>query len=254
MRKKIVAGNWKMFKTRADVTQFFQALTQLNEKTKLMPTSKAEVIICPAFTLLQTAADAARHTGVQVFAQNVHWEQEGAFTGEIAPAMLKDIGVPGAVVGHSERRQFFGDTSLSVAKRAANARKSGLIPIVCIGETRAEREAGKTQEVLKSQLTPVFECVDSCDRMIIAYEPVWAIGTGLTATNEQAQEAHAFIRQQCAQRYGAGAQDLRILYGGSVKPDNFSGLLAQRDIDGGLVGGASLKAEDFFKLVVTAVS
>jgi triosephosphate isomerase len=215
----------------------------------------ADVLVCPPFTALLAVAEALRGGPVLLGGQNMHWEEEGAFTGEIAPRMLRDAGCTHVVLGHSERRQLFGEVDENVARKAQAAFKHGLIPIVCVGETLAERDADRTMEVVERQteralrgLTP-----DQAAAAVIAYEPVWAIGTGRNATAEQAQEVHAFIRRLVARSHGdAAAAALRILYGGSVKPDNAAALLAQPDVDGALVGGASLKAASFLDIVRAA--
>jgi triosephosphate isomerase len=195
--------------------------------------------VCPPFTSLAVAVQVLAGTDIAVAAQNVHWDEEGAFTGEVAAPMLRELGVYGAIVGHSERRQFFGETDEYVAKRTRAALEAGLSVIACVGETEAEREAGETENVLRRQVS-VFEAEDN---LVVAYEPVWAIGTGKTATPEMAQEAHAFIK---------GLLDVPVLYGGSVKPDNAAELLGQSDVDGALVGGASLDVESFAAICLAA--
>ena len=215
----LVAGNWKMFKGPAETAAFLEAFT---------PPGEIGVVICPPYVSLTTAVG----SGLKIYAQNVHWEAQGAFTGEISAGMLKEIGVAGAIVGHSERQQYFGETDETVARRTAAALEAGLGVIVCVGELEADREAGRTEDVLRRQLS----VLERHDRLVVAYEPVWAIGTGKTATAEQAQEAHAFIR---------GLLDVPVLYGGSVKPENAFDLLSQPDVDGALVGGASLEVDSF---------
>jgi triosephosphate isomerase len=242
MRKSIVAGNWKMYKTPTEA----EAL--INELVPLAKDARCDVVVAPAFVCLERAAKALAGSTVRLGAQNVYWEAKGAFTGEIAIDMLKDLGVRYVIVGHSERRQYFGETDQSVNKRAKAVLAAGLTPIVCVGELLAEREAGKTAEVVEKQVRGALEglTAEQVAGLIVAYEPVWAIGTGKVATNEQAQEVHAMIRELIAQLYDkAVAAAVRIQYGGSVKPDNAEGLLGQPDIDGALVGGASLKAADF---------
>ena len=244
-RKILLAGNWKMHKTNEELAGFFTAFPAGSDQV--------EVLFGVPFTLLARARELTAAGGIIIAAQNVHWEASGAFTGEVSVPMLKDIGIGAAIVGHSERRQYFGDTDETVAKRAAACLAGGITPIVCIGETLADREAGRTDKVLESQMQAVFAAIQDPGDMVIAYEPVWAIGTGLTATNEQAQAAHRHVRGLFAGAYGeqaAGA--VRILYGGSAKPGNIGGLLDQEDIDGGLVGGASLKAEDFGAMLKAA--
>jgi triosephosphate isomerase len=209
-----------------------------------------EVVICPPFTALSTAVDAAKGSGVAIGAQDCYWEKEGAFTGEVAVPMIVDLGCTHCIVGHSERRQFFGETDATVEKKVEAVLAHGLTCIACVGETLAEREAGHTLAVLERQVRTGLTRHLGSPRLVIAYEPIWAIGTGKTATPAQAQEAHAFIRQVVAKAASpAAAQAVRILYGGSVKPDNIAALMAQPDVDGGLVGGASLDAVSFAKIV-----
>jgi triosephosphate isomerase (TIM) len=221
----LIAGNWKMFKGVAETAAFCRDLREAD-------LGDVDVVVCPPYTALATAVQVLAGTDVGVFAQNVHWEDEGAFTGEVSNAMLRELGVYGAIVGHSERRQYFCESDETVARRVAGALAAGLHVIACVGETEAEREAGETGAVLRRQVT-VLEPDES---LVIAYEPVWAIGTGKTATPELAQEAHAFVKSLV---------DLPVLYGGSVKPENAADLLAQPDVDGALVGGASLDVDSF---------
>jgi triosephosphate isomerase len=221
----LIAGNWKMFKGLAETADFCRALREAD-------LGDVDAAVCPPYTSLATAVQALADTEIGVFAQNVHWEPEGAYTGEISAGMLLELGVYGAIVGHSERRQYFGETDESVARRVSAALAAGLHVIACVGETEAEREAGETEAVLRRQVS-VLEADES---LVIAYEPVWAIGTGKTATPEIAQEAHAFIKS---------LRDLPVLYGGSVKPENAAELAARPDVDGALVGGASLELESF---------
>jgi triosephosphate isomerase len=249
-RIPIIAGNWKMYKTAAEAVALISEL-----KKEVAGITKAETVVCPPFTALAKASEAAAGSNVQLGSQNVHWEKEGAFTGEIAPAMLKEFGVKYTVVGHSERRQFFGETDAGVNKRAKAALANGLRPIVCVGETLAQREAGQTQAVVRDQVTGSLAGLSKDDMLqtVIAYEPVWAIGTGKTATPEQAQEVHAFIRGLLAAMFDTTTAGLvRIQYGGSVKASNAKELLGQPDIDGALVGGASLKAAEFAAIVKAA--
>ena len=249
-RKPIIAGNWKMYKTSAEAVALVQAL-----KTEVAGVTKSEIVICPPFTTLAAVTSLVAGSNIQLGAQNVHWEKEGAFTGEIAPAMLKELGVRYAIVGHSERRQFFGETDTGVNKRAKAALANGLRPIVCVGELLAEREAGKTETVVAGQVRGSLAGFDQNQiiETVIAYEPVWAIGTGKTASPAQAQEVHALIRRLLGELFGADlAAKIRLQYGGSVKPDNAKELLGQPDIDGALVGGASLKAGDFAAIVKAA--
>ena len=233
----LIAGNWKMFKGVHEARAFAVRIRHLPERI-----SGVEVVVCPPYVSLQGAREGlGPESAVRIYAQNVHWELEGAFTGEVSPAMLLELGVHGAVVGHSERRRLFGETDETVARRAACALEAGLAVIACVGETEAEREAGETEAVLARQVEPL----PVRDGVVLAYEPVWAIGTGRTATPEIAQDAHAFIRS---------LHPAPILYGGSVKPENAAPLLAQPDIDGALVGGASLDPESFAAICVAAAS
>jgi triosephosphate isomerase len=247
MRVPLMVGNWKMYKTCAEGATFVTALA-----AAVAGVDGRDIVVAPPFTALADALRAAAPTNIKIAAQTMYWEDEGAFTGEVSPAMLTDLGVTAVIIGHSERRQLFCETDGNVQKKVHAALHHGLLPIMCVGETEAEREAGKTEEVLARQIAAGFELAQSEDaqRVAVAYEPIWAIGTGRTATPEIAQEAVAFIRRQIA--YGAGeeaAQAVRILYGGSVRADNIDELMAQPDIDGVLVGGASLKVESFARIV-----
>jgi triosephosphate isomerase len=246
MRRKLIAGNWKMYKTAAE------AVALVEEIKKGVGGAPGETLVAPPYTDLVAAVAAAKGSPVAVAAQNMHFEKEGAFTGEVSATMLKDVGVTHVILGHSERRQYFAETDGAVAKKTKVALDNGLTPISCVGETLGEREAGRTMEVVGRQVDAVLDAVtaEEAKKVVIAYEPVWAIGTGKVATPEQAQEVHAFIRGRIAAKHGKGVADLvRILYGGSVKPDNVKGLMALPDVDGALVGGASLKADSFLKLV-----
>jgi triosephosphate isomerase len=249
MRKPFVAGNWKMNKTPSET----EAL--IRELIPLVKGAACEVAVAPPFPCLERAAKALQGSNVKLAAQNVYWESKGAFTGEIALDMLKELGVALVIVGHSERRQYFGETDETVNKRLKAVVAGGLTPIVCVGETLDQREVGKTIDVVSSQ---VRLCLggfsgEQVAKMAIAYEPVWAIGTGKVATTAQAQEVHAMIRKLLADLYNiAVAGQVRIQYGGSMKPDNAADLLAQPDIDGGLIGGASLKAADFAAICAAA--
>jgi triosephosphate isomerase (TIM) len=242
-----MAGNWKMYKTPAETTAFFEKFRPLVEKSE-----HCEVVICPPFTNLAAAVDAVKGSPIRVGSQNIAWAREGAFTGEISGSMLNAVGVTHAIIGHSERRQYFCETDETVLKRTLSALEFGLTPIVCVGERLEEREGGKTEAVLIGQfqkgiagLTP-----QQFARIVIAYEPVWAIGTGKTATPEIAADAHRVIRGQVREKFGKEAADaVRILYGGSVKPDNVKVLMAQPEIDGVLVGGASLDPAGFASIV-----
>jgi triosephosphate isomerase len=247
MRTPVVAGNWKLFKTIAEATTFIHELKPL-----VASAVGVEIVVAPVFTALSRVADAAAGSGIHLAAQDCFWEEEGAFTGEVAPKLLKDAGCSHVIIGHSERRQYFGETDETVNKKVTAAIAAGLTAIVCVGETLAEREAGMTFAVIEAQITVGFAGLsgDSFGSVIIAYEPVWAIGTGKTASDSQAEEVHAFIRSLVARLHGQTVADaVRILYGGSVKPDNVKGLMAQTDIDGALVGGASLKADSFAAIV-----
>jgi len=248
LRKPIIAGNWKMHGTRSQAAALLQQL-----KTSC-DTESVDVVVCPPFTLLSMAAEVLEGSQMSLGAQDVFWEPQGAFTGEIAAGMLVDLGCRYVIVGHSERRQQFGESDAVVQRKLQAALTHPLVPIVCIGETLAEREADQTFGVLARQLEGALGDLGVADlsRLILAYEPVWAIGTGRNATPEQAQEAHRFIREWVAKRDGAAVADmLRIQYGGSVNAENAASLLRQPDVDGALVGGASLKA-DAFKAIVRA--
>jgi triosephosphate isomerase (TIM) len=226
----LIAGNWKMFKGPAETRAFCGVFR---------PPDGVDVAVCPPFASLVAALE----SGLTVYAQNVHWEKEGAFTGEVSAPMLVELGVSGSIVGHSERRQYFGDTDERVSARVAAALDAGLGVIACVGETESERERGDTERVLRRQVDAVADAAGQHDLLTIAYEPVWAIGTGKTATPETAQGAHAFVK---------GLLDVPVLYGGSVKPENAKELLAQPDVDGALVGGASLEADSFTAICETA--
>lgn len=243
-----MAGNWKMYKTPADTAAFFEKFLPL-----VAQSTHADIAICPPSVSIAAAVEAAKGSRVGVGAQNCYWQnKEGAFTGEVTPAMLKAAGCTWVIIGHSERRQYFGETDETVCKRTRAAIEAGVKPIVCVGELLAEREAGNTEKVLKAQfdggMAPLT--AEEFAQVVIAYEPVWAIGTGKVATPEMAEDAHKSIRAMVAAKFGsAAASAVRILYGGSVKPDNVKGLMAQPDIDGALVGGASLEAVSFAGVV-----
>jgi triosephosphate isomerase len=252
-RKPIIAGNWKMYKTAADGLALVTAL-----KKEFVGVSDAdvEVVVCPPFTALYAVGALLQGSSIKLGAQNVHWEKEGAFTGEVAAPMLKESGVSYAIVGHSERRLYFGETNEGVNKRAKAALASGIRPIICVGETLAQREAGQTEAVVRDHVAGGLAGFtrDAMLDTVIAYEPVWAIGTGKTATPAQAQEVHAFIRELLAAMFDSRvAEKMRIQYGGSVKPANAKELLGQSDIDGALVGGASLEAKGFADIVKAAL-
>ncbi len=246
MKNKIIAGNWKMNNTREQTEQLITALIPLVQDTN------NTVIICVPFTDLCKAVKLTKGTNIHVGAQNCHWKESGAFTGEIAPSMLTEIGVEYVVIGHSERRTYFGETDATVLARTKAALNAGLKPIVCIGETLDERNGGRMEEVLRRQVLEGFKdiSVQELEHIIVAYEPVWAIGTGVTATDEQADEAIRFVRGVFAEKYGKAAADaLYIQYGGSMNDKNAEGLLNMPQIDGGLIGGASLVAEKFAAVV-----
>ncbi|MGH2956540.1 MAG: triose-phosphate isomerase [Solirubrobacterales bacterium] len=247
-RTPLLAANWKMHKTVEETERF------LAEFLPKAPAEGAEVVICPPFTALKTAVEHCAQSRVRVAAQNMHEEQEGAFTGEVSAPMLLELGVDGVVLGHSERRQYFDETDEALARKLPAALAAGLEPILCIGEVETERDAGETEAVLSRQLDADLAGVPSerLAEVVIAYEPVWAIGTGRTATPEQAQEAIAFIRGRLAALSSEAAEAVRILYGGSVKPDNAAELISQPDVDGALVGGASLDPGDFAAIVAAA--
>lgn len=250
-RKIFIAGNWKMNKTFAETKALAEAL-----KVSLAPfAGKLEIAVCPPFTSLAAALETLKGTNVKVGAQNIHWADNGAFTGEISGAMLKETGVEYVIIGHSERRQYFGETDETVNKRIKAALKYGLKPIVCIGETLTERESGVTNTVLEKQLRGGFADITPADmaNITIAYEPVWAIGTGKTATPDVAQETHAFIRKTLVSLFGDTGNNVVIQYGGSMKPENSAELIAKPDIDGGLIGGAALKADSFTNLIKNAI-
>lgn len=252
-RKKFLAGNWKMHKTRAETEAFFAALSQeCGGNLKPITDAKDVAFAVPA-TLFDVALSTTRGSGVKILAQNCHWEKQGAFTGELSVAMLKDTGLAGSLIGHSERRQYNAETNETVGKKWNALALGGLLPVVCIGETRAEREAGKTNDVVKTQLVDALSQVTDeakAKEFVIAYEPVWAIGTGLTATPEQAEETHAYIRGLLATLFTKErAEAVKILYGGSMNAANAKDLLAKQNIDGGLIGGASLKPDEFSKIL-----
>ncbi len=245
MRKPIIAGNWKMHKTIAEALEF------VNEVKDRVNNDKVEAVICAPFTLLKDLKQATKGTNIKIGAQNMHFEEKGAFTGEISPLMLKELDMDYVVIGHSERRQYFNETYETVNKKVLKALEVGIDPILCVGETLEEREAGNTKDVCKVQVEKALENVSKEDlaKVVIAYEPVWAIGTGKTATSEDANDVIAYIREVVANLYGELANEVRIQYGGSVKPSNVAEIMNQSDIDGALVGGASLEANDYVELV-----
>jgi len=245
MRVPVIAGNWKMFRTAREAGEAVRALGGL-----VADVTDVEVVVCPPFTALPASLEAARGSRIRVGAQDCYWEKEGAFTGEVSVPMLADLGCSHVIVGHSERRQYFGETDATVDRKIDAVLAHGLTCIGCLGETLQEREQGETLAVLDRQLRGGFARHLGSPRLVIAYEPVWAIGTGRTATPAQAQEAHAFLRQLVGRMAGPDvAAGIRILYGGSVKPDTIGALMGQPDVDGGLVGGASLDPSSFARIV-----
>jgi len=249
-RRCLIAGNWKMHKTISD------SVTLAKEIYKGLSNDwEADVVICPPFTALAAVADAIKGTSIGLGAQNVHWEEKGAYTGEIAPVMLLDAGCRYAIVGHSERRQYFGETDQTVNQRTKAALKAGLIPIICVGETLQQREAGQTDQVVEAQVQGAYAGIDpqAALHTVIAYEPVWAIGTGKASNGPDADRVSGLIRNEISTLMGAEvARQIRILYGGSVKPDNMAEFASQKNIDGALVGGASLEAQSFLGIVANA--
>ncbi len=253
MRKKIVAGNWKMNKNVADSATLASELVTNSKGQAWAETF--DIVICPTFLALDRVAGIVKGSSIKLGAQDVHWENQGAFTGKLSVDMLKSIGVTYVILGHSEQRTLFGETDENVRKKTAKVIAEGLIPIICVGETLSERDADITEKVVATQVKAAYQGLSKADaaKTVIAYEPVWAIGTGRTASDEQAQAVHKFIRGVLAELYDQGfAQDLRIQYGGSMKPENASGLMRQPDVDGGLIGGASLKADSFLGIIKAA--
>jgi triosephosphate isomerase len=248
-RRPYIAGNWKMHKTISEGQAFARELRPLIEDVE-----GVDVGLCVPFTALQPAVEATRGSNIKVLAQNMHWEEEGAYTGEVSPQMVAEMGVQGVVLGHSERRQYFNETDRALQEKVPAALRVGLEPILCVGESEDEREQGETERRLRHQVQEALEKVDSAElpQVVIAYEPIWAIGTGRVASTEQAQDAIAFIRALVGDRSKDAAELVRVLYGGSVKPDNAAEILAQPDVDGALVGGASLDAGHFAQIVSAA--
>ncbi len=247
MRKPIIAGNWKMNKTVGEAQELVRAL-----KGKVANVTDVEIVVAPVFTALSAVARAMKGSSIKLAAQDMYWEAEGAFTGEVSPLMLKDVGCEYVIIGHSERRTYFSETNGTVNKKVKAAHAHSLMPIVCVGERLEERESGITKDVVKDHVVNGLADIteEQILNTVIAYEPVWAIGTGKTATAEQAQEVHGFIRGLLAEIYSSDvAEAVRIQYGGSVKPNNIVQLMAQPDIDGGLIGGASLDADSFAQIV-----
>jgi triosephosphate isomerase (TIM) len=249
MRKIMMAGNWKMNKKSTELSGFFETFSKeasLNEESL----AKVDILFAVPFTLLESSQKLANKSGIQIASQNINENESGAFTGEISHHMLSDIGIKATLIGHSERRQYYNESDESVANKVVTAQKNGLLAVACVGELLEEREGGKTSEVVTRQVNAFLDKIDSTDNLVIAYEPVWAIGTGKTATPEMAQEVHALIRGLVNIKFGQESSDkMQILYGGSAKPSNIDELLSQPDIDGGLVGGASLKPLDFAQMV-----
>jgi triosephosphate isomerase len=250
MRHPFIAGNWKMHKTVHEAVVYVKEFRVLVKDIE-----DVEIVVAPAFTAIHAAAEAARNSPVGIAGQDLNWEKQGAFTGEVSAAMVREAGADYVIIGHSERRQLFGETDQTVNRKLGASLAAGLIPIVCIGETLEERERNDTMAVLDRQIKDGFDGItgEQIAGLVIAYEPVWAIGTGRTATSAQAQEAHAHIRQRLRQWFGAPAADeCHVIYGGSVKPDNTRELVSQPDVDGALVGGASLEIKGFFDIVSRA--
>lgn len=246
-RRPLIAGNWKMYKTGKEAVDFVNTL-----KNAVTAVSDVDIMIAPPFTAITQLADITNNTNIALGAQNIYWEQEGAYTGEISAPMLKSAGCQYAIIGHSERRQYFGETDQDINRKIDAVAKASLIPVFCIGETESQRDSGETFSILDKQIKNGLEGLvsESLKSLVVAYEPVWAIGTGKTATKEQAQEVHAYVRNWFAEQFNPEfAQGLRIIYGGSVKPSNVKDLMAMEDIDGALVGGASLDPDSFSQLV-----
>lgn len=247
MRKLFIAGNWKMNKTISETVELVNSL-----KREVSDIEGVDIVICPVFISLSEAADLVIDSNIGLGAQNVYWQEKGAFTGEVSPMMLKDAGCKYVIIGHSERRKYFGETNDTVLKKINAVQSVGLIPIVCVGETLEERDNKKTIEVIEKQLQEGLKGIneDNLEKIIIAYEPVWAIGTGKTATPEQAEEIHKFIRDWIREKYSLDlSEEVRIIYGGSVKASNAKELMSQKNIDGALVGGASLESQLFVELI-----
>lgn len=249
-RKPLIAGNWKLNKT---IKEAIELVTLL--KRQIPSSQPVDVVVCPVFTAISDVSEVIRESNIRLGAQDVYWEEKGAFTGEVSASLLKDAGAEFVIIGHSERRQFFSETNQSVNLKTKAVIKAGLIPIVCVGETLKEREENRTFDVVRDHVVGAFSNFSEQEfqKAVIAYEPVWAIGTGKVATPQQAEEVHAFIRKEVTKLFGQKSADaLRILYGGSVKADNIAALMAEADIDGALVGGASLEANSFADIVKNA--
>lgn len=251
MRIPLIAGNWKMYQTVAETVAYIKEL-----KIQLSGITGVDVVLCPPYTALFAAGEAIKGSSIHLAAQNMHWQEEGAYTGEIAPDMLKEVGCEYVIIGHSERRQYFGETNETVNQKIKAAQKHGLIPIVCVGETLEQRETGITEQIIGEQVKEALVdlTADQVAALVIAYEPIWAIGTGRTASADDAQQVNGFIRKVVEELVGQeAAEAVRIQYGGSVKPDNIKGLMAKPDVDGALVGGASLKPGSFAEIVKASV-
>ena len=250
-KKPFIAGNWKMFKTITEALELVKEIRLAEEET-----SSSKIVVIPPYTALSKIQDLIHDSAIQLGAQNIFWEEEGAFTGEISAAMLKDAGCNYVVIGHSERRQYFGETNATVNKKIKSALKHDLFPIMCIGESLEERDSGKTIDKVEKQINEGLEGIgpEEAEKIIIAYEPLWAIGTGLTASPEQAQDIHSYIRSKLTEKYGNKTGSCAIiLYGGSVKPANAFSLLKEKDINGALIGGAALKSESFIEIAKEAI-
>lgn len=243
MRTPIIAGNWKMNNTIKEGLNLIEGI-----KSKDLD-GDVEKVVCVPFTLLKDVKELLKGTDVKIGAQNMHWEESGAFTGEVSPIMLNELGIDYVIIGHSERRQYFCETDETVNKKIKSALKNNIKPIVCVGETLEERESGEEKKKVKSQIEKAFKDIDNIEEIVIAYEPIWAIGTGKTASSDEANDMILFIRDIIGELYGDSKDDMRIQYGGSVKPSNVKELMNKSDIDGALVGGASLKASDFVDLI-----
>lgn len=243
MRTPIIAGNWKMNNTIKEGLNLIEGI-----KSKDLD-GDVEKVVCVPFTLLKDVKELLKGTDVKIGAQNMHWEESGAFTGEVSPIMLNELGIDYVIIGHSERRQYFCETDETVNKKIKSALKNNIKPIVCVGETLEERESGEEKKKVKSQIEKAFKDIDNIEEIVIAYEPIWAIGTGKTASSDEANDMILFIRDIIGELYGDSKDDMRIQYGGSVKPSNVKELMNKSDIDGALVGGASLKANDFVDLI-----
>ncbi len=249
MRKPLVAGNWKMYKTPKETEEFLKAFLPFVQNNEI-----AEIAICPPYTSLYIAHQQIKDTSIKLGAQDVHWEDEGAFTGKISCKMLRDSGCHYVIIGHSEQRTYFYETDETVNKKIKKVLSNHLVPILCVGETLEQRNQNQQKEIVKMQIEKAFQTIKDIGETVIAYEPVWAIGTGINATPEQAQEMHNFIRSLIQSLFNQEvAEKIRIIYGGSLKPENAKEIFSQKDIDGGLVGGASLKPDSFYKIIQSVI-